>query len=312
MLINKYKGNFILLIAAMIWGVGFVFQKVGMDYIGPFTFGALRFLLGAISLVPVMLVFDKHSKGKKETQLVEQPKRKKNGMLMGGFLCGLALFVGASFQQIGIVGTTAGKTGFITALYIVIVPLFGILMKKKTTFPTWLGICIAVMGLYFLTIKQGFSIQPYDGIVLIGTVFWALQIVLIDIYVDKGDFLKLSFYQFATAGLLSSVAAVLVEKPDLNNILACSTAILFMGIVDTGVAFTLQTIGQKYTSPAIAGIILSLESVFAVISGAIFLDESMSTRELTGCLLVFAAVLITQINPQDMRGFFQRIGRGHQ
>ena len=228
MIIKEYKGNLILLLAAMIWGVGFVFQKVGMDYIGPFTFSASRFLLGAVSLIPLMVVFNKQPKNKTGIKLIEKPKLKSNDLMIGGFFCGLALFLGASFQQVGIIGTSAGKTGFITALYIVIVPLFGIFMKKKVSYPTWLGICIAVVGLYLLTIKHGFSIQPYDGIVLIGTAFWALQIVLIDIYVDKVDILKLSFAQFITAGLFSAAVALLIEKPELNSILACSSAILFM------------------------------------------------------------------------------------
>ena len=300
MLIKKYKGNFILLFAAIIWGIGFVFQKIGMDYIGPFTFCALRFLLGAVSLVPVMMILDKQSKRKAGIQVKEKLKLKTKDLPIGGFFCGLALFLGASFQQIGIIGTSAGKTGFITALYIVIVPLFGIFMNKKVSFQTWLGISIAVIGFYLLTIKQGFSVQPYDGIVLIGTIFWALQIVLIDIYVEKVDILRLSFFQFLTAGLLSAVAALVLEKPELSSILACSTALLYMGVIDTGVAFTLQSIGQKYTKPAVAGIILSLESVFAVISGAIFLGETMITRELSGCLLVFAAVIITQIRPKEI------------
>ncbi len=290
--------------AAIIWGTGFVFQKIGMNYIGPFTFGALRFLLGAVSLIPVMIIFDNQSKKKAGIQVKGKLNLKTKEMMIGGFFCGLALFLGASFQQIGIIGTSAGKTGFITALYIVIVPLFGIFMNKKVSFPTWLGIGIAIIGLYLLTIKQGFSVQPYDGIVLIGTIFWALQIVLIDIYVEKVDILRLSFVQFLTAGMFSAVAALALEKPELSSIIACSAVVLYMGVMDTGVAFTLQSIGQKYTRPAVAGIILSLESVFAVISGAIFLGESMSTRELSGCLLVFAAVIITQINPKEILGLF--------
>ncbi|MEI8216931.1 MAG: DMT family transporter [Eubacteriales bacterium] len=293
-----------LLLAAIIWGTGFVFQKIGMNYIGPFTFGALRFLLGAVSLIPVMIIFDNQSKKKAGIQVKGKLNLKTKEMMIGGFFCGLALFLGASFQQIGIIGTSAGKTGFITALYIVIVPLFGIFMNKKVSFPTWLGIGIAIIGLYLLTIKQGFSVQPYDGIVLIGTIFWALQIVLIDIYVEKVDILRLSFVQFLTAGMFSAVAALALEKPELSSIIACSAVVLYMGVMDTGVAFTLQSIGQKYTRPAVAGIILSLESVFAVISGAIFLGESMSTRELSGCLLVFAAVIITQINPKEILGLF--------
>jgi drug/metabolite transporter (DMT)-like permease len=297
---KQIKVNLLLLITAIIWGTSFVVQKLGMNYIDPFTFGASRFLLGAIVLVPVIMIFDKLGK-RNETTKIEKTKKvkfKTRDLLIGGVLCGTALFLGASAQQWGIVYTTAGKAGFITALYIVLVPLIGIFMHKKVNLITWLGVGLAVIGLYLLTIKDGFSIQKGDAIVLIGTVFWALQIIFVDMYVDKTDGIKLSFVQFVTAGLLSAIASVLFESPSISGIIACAGPIIYAAIMVVGVAYTLQIIGQKYTNPTVAAIILSMESVFAVISGAIFLNESTNMRESFGCVLVFVSVLVTQVKPK--------------
>lgn len=290
------KGELILLITAIIWGTSFISQKLGMNYVEPFTFGASRFLLGALFLFFVSQAFDYYSKKNRLKQgLALPPKTDVKVLLKSGILCGVALFLGASFQQWGIVETTAGKAGFITALYIVIVPLLGLFMKKKVGWLTWLGIGVAVIGLYLLCVKEGFSIQRGDAIVLVGTLFWALQIVFVDMYVDQVDGLKLSCMQFVVAGLLSAVSAFIFETPQLGQIIACGGLLLYMAVVVVGLAYTLQIVGQKSTPPAIAAIILSLESVFAVISGAIFLGESMNQRELFGCILVFLAVIMTQV-----------------
>jgi drug/metabolite transporter (DMT)-like permease len=305
---KQLKGDLILLITAIIWGTSFVAQKLGMNFIQPFTFGASRFLLGAVVLIPVILIFDSLSKRKENAEVIEKKKLKfkTKDLLIGGALCGGALFLGASTQQWGIVYTTAGKAGFITALYIVLVPLFGIFMRKKVGMLTWIGVAIAVAGLYLLTIKEGLTIQIGDAIILIGTVFWALQIIVVDAYVDKTDGLKLSFVQFVTAGLLSAIAAIMFEKPEIKSIIACAGPIIYAAVMVVGVAYTLQIIGQKYTTPTVAAIILSMESVFAVISGAIFLHESMSTRELTGCALMFVAVIIAQVKPREILGLFKK------
>ena len=306
---RQLKGNLLLLITAIIWGTSFVTQKLGMNYIEPFTFGASRFLLGAVVLLPVIWIFDGIGKKKEAASTEASAKLRFNNrhLLIGGALCGGALFLGASCQQWGIVSTTAGKAGFITALYIVLVPLFGLFMKKRVPVFTWIGVGIAVAGLYLLCITEGFSIQKGDAIVLVGTIFWALQIIVVDAYVDKVDGLKLSFAQFVVAGLLSAVAALLFEKPSLEAILACGGPILYTAIMVVGVAYTLQIIGQKYTNPTVAAIILSLESVFAVISGAFFLGETMSTRELLGCGLMFFALLVTQLKPQELYGMLQKL-----
>jgi drug/metabolite transporter (DMT)-like permease len=299
---RNVRGNLILLLTAIIWGTSFISQKLGMNYIEPFTFGASRFLLGAGALIPVILIFDRLNKRKESTEAEEEKECKYSNkdLIKGGILCGVAVFLGASLQQWGLVYTTAGKAGFITALYVVIVPLFGIFMRKKIDLLTWVGVALAVMGLYFLCIQEGFSMEKGDAIVLIGTIFWALQIVIVDAYADKTEGIKLSFVQFVTAGILSVISAFIFETPDISSIIDCLGPILYTAIMVVGVAYTLQIIGQKYTNPTAAAIILSMESVFAVISGAIFLNELMSTRELIGCILMFIAVIITQVKPKDV------------
>jgi len=310
---KQIKGDLILLITAIIWGTSFVSQKLGMNYIEPFTFGASRFLLGAIVLIPVIIFFDKMNKKSAKSQKGNDGKVEQKGvtfktkdLFVGGILCGSALFFGASFQQWGIMGTTAGKAGFITALYIVLVPIFGLFMNKKVNWLTWFGVALAIFGLYLLTIQEGFALEKGDALVLIGTVFWALQIIFVDMFVDKVEGLKLSCIQFVTAGLLSAVAAFIFETPQLSAILDGSVVIVYTAVMVVGVAYTLQIIGQKYTSPTAAAIIMSLESVFAVISGAIFLNESMNTKELTGCLIMFVAVVITQLKPEDLSNVLRK------
>ncbi len=290
---KNIKGELMLIITAVIWGTSFVSQKLGMNYVEPFTFGASRFLLGALVLIPVILIFDR-SNNKNNGKAINDSYSRKD-LITGGILCGSALFLGASFQQIGIVYTTAGKAGFITALYIVLVPLFGLFMKKKISRLVWFGVALATGGLYLLCIKEGFTIQVGDAIVMAGTIFWALQILIVDAYNDKTQGLKLSCAQFITAGILSAVAALIFENPSLTTIIECAGPILYTAIMVVGVAYTLQIIGQKTTDPNIAAIILSMESLFAVISGAVFLKETMTIKEIAGCVLMFAAVIMTQV-----------------
>lgn len=299
---RKLKGEVLLLITAFIWGTSFISQKVGMNYIQPFTFGASRFLLGALGLVMVIMIFDAiNNKTITKSGVSKQKKLRTKDLLIGGTLCGVALFFGASFQQWGIVETTVGKAGFITALYILLVPIFGLFMHKRVGIFTWIGVGIAVIGLYLLCVKEGFSVERGDIIVLIGTVFWALQIIIVDLFTETTDGMKLSCVQFIVAGLLSAVAAFVFETPKLSAIIDCSGPILYTAIMVVGVAYTLQIIGQKSTPPTVAAVILSLESVFAVLSGAFFLRETMNGRELTGCVLVFVAVLLTQFKPKGLK-----------
>lgn len=291
---KSIRGEILLFLTAIIWGTSFVTQKLGMNYVEPFTFGAARFLLGALILVPVIIYFD--NKNKQNIDL-EKPSNNynKTDLIVSGLICGLSLFFGASFQQFGMIYTTAGKAGFITALYIVLVPLLGLFLHKKINKLTLLSVILATIGLYFLSINESFTIEKGDAIVLGGTLFWAIQIITVDSYTSKVDGLKLSIYQFIVAGLLSLICAVIFETPRLQTLIDCAGPLLYTAIMVVGVAYTLQIIGQKTTPPAIASIIMSMESLFAAISGAIFLKEVMSLREYFGCILMFAAVILTQV-----------------
>ncbi len=286
---RELRGEIFLTITALIWGTSFVAQKVSMDYIGPFTFGASRFILGALVLLPVALVM----RGS------ETRRHAPRSTLIGGVACGLALFVAASLQQVGIVHTTAGKAGFITTLYIILVPLFGYFLHKRVRSLVWMGVALAVVGLYLLTIKEGFTIQNGDLIVLIGAIFWALHILIIDHFAPMVDGLTMSLIQFLVTGLLSAGAALITETPSIAAIVSGALPILYTAIVVVGVAYTFQIIGQKNTDPTIASIILSMESVFAVISGTLLLGEVMSAKEIAGCILMFTAVIMTQLPQRD-------------
>lgn len=287
------KNEILLVITSFIWGTSFVAQRMGMDYIGPFTFTATRFLIGTLSLIPVIL-FMSRLNSKQEHQ--PQAGTKKD-LLMGGLACGCALFFGISFQQVGLVYTTAGKAGFVTTLYIVLVPLFGLFIRKKVSRSVWIGVALAVVGLYLLCVTEDLVISKGDFIVLCGTVFWAIHILIIDHFAPKVDALKMSFIQFLVAALLSLVVALFTEMIEFSAIVDSAGPILYTGIVSVGIAYTLQIFGQKGTDPAIAAIIMSLESVFAVLSGMIFLGEVMSAKEILGCIIMFGAVMITQLKP---------------
>ena len=290
---RKFKGELYLLLAAIIWGSAFIFQKMGMDYIGPFTFGIFRFTLGALALLPVIWVHSALNKRKSEKKAITPFNDKQ--LIIGSLLCGLANFVAGSLQQVGLVYTTAGKAGFITSMDIVIVPLILLFLKKKVPFLTWVGIAIAAFGLYLLCITDGFTIQLGDGLVMACAVAYSFQILLIDYYSERVDVLKLSFLQFLLAGILSAAVAAFAETIDWNAIIDCAVPILYTAILEVSVAFTLQIAGQKSTPPAVAAIIMSLESLFSAICGALFLGEVMSGREITGCVLMLIAFIVAQI-----------------
>ncbi|KAA9021779.1 DMT family transporter [Niallia endozanthoxylica] len=293
---NRMRGEFFLAITGLIWGTSFVAQRVGMDYIGPFTFTATRFLIGTLSLIPIILIMGRLNS--KKQNVMKQNGTKKD-LLIGGLACGIALFFGISFQQSGLVYTTAGKAGFITALYIVLVPLFGLFLHKKVSKSVWIGVALAVVGLYLLCMTEGFVISKGDVIVLCGTVFWAIHILVVDHFASKVDGLKMSFIQFFVAAILSLVVALFAETIELASILASAGPILYTGIVVVGIAYTFQILGQRETNPTVAAIILSMESVFAVISGMILLGESMTLREILGCVIMFMAVIIAQLPAKE-------------
>lgn len=289
---KKIKGEIYLLLAALIWGSAFIFQKMGMDHVGPFTFGFFRFTLGALALIPVILAFDKikERRGSGDIMTFKNPVLKA-----GGLWCGIACFVAGSLQQMGIVYTTAGKAGFITSLDIVIVPILMLFLRRRVGLFTWIGVVIAGFGLYLLCITDGFTIQLGDGLVMACAVCYSFQILLIDYYSERVDPIKLSFLQFMISGILSGGFMLILETVSLSAILDCAIPILYTAILEVSIAFTLQIVGQRDTPPAIAALIMSLEAVFSAICGALFLGEVMTTRELCGCALMLAAFLISQL-----------------
>ncbi|EKQ58047.1 MULTISPECIES: DMT family transporter [unclassified Clostridium] len=292
---KKTRGELILLLATMLWGTCFVFQKMCMDYIEPYTLGMLRFLLGGLALIPIIIFITK-IEHKKQPETNE----KDGGFLdkrlyIGGVSCGTALFAAASLQQIGLKYTTAGKAGFLTSLEIVLVAIIMIFLTRKVQINTLIGVFLAVLGMYLLCMVEGFYLEIGDAYELAGTVFWAMQILAIDKYSKEVDGIKLSFVQFITTGILSCIFMLLFENLQWSEIKSGAVPILYTAIIEVAVAYTLQIVGQKYTPPVIAAVILSLEAVFSVISGAVVLGEKLSVREVIGCLFMLAAVVIAQL-----------------
>lgn len=294
---KKHSKNFILLfIAAFIWGIAFVAQSAGMDYVGPFTFNAARSLLGGIVLIPCVFLLKRFSEKQGDAD-ENAPKNEKKDVLLGGFLCGLVMFAATSLQQVGILYTSVGKAGFITALYIIIVPILGIFLKKKPDAKIWVSVVIAVIGLYLLCMKGRFSLGKGDFLVLLCSVCFSVHIMLVDHFTQKVSGTILSCIQFLVSGTLSGVLMFLFEEPHWADVCAAWPPIAYAGILSCGVAYTFQIIGQRGTDPTIASLILSLESVMSVLAGWVLLNQKLTFREITGCVLMFAAIILAQLNP---------------
>lgn len=289
---NHMKNNAMLLLTALIWGCAFVAQSVGMDYVGPFTFNAVRSLIGAVVLLPVIALMDR-LEGKDKKKAVK--KGDTRTLILGGVCCGIALGVASSLQQIGIQYTTVGKAGFITAMYIVIVPLMGVFVGRKVRPVIGLCVVIAVAGLYFLCMKGGFSLGGGDLLVLICAVAFSVHILVIDYFSPLVDGVRMSAIQFLVAGLMCSVPMFLWEQPQPAVILSAWAPILYAGVLSCGVAYTLQILGQKGADPVVASLLLSLESVFSVLAGWVILGQALSARELFGCALMFGAIILAQL-----------------
>ena len=286
--LKNWKSPLLLLLTATIWGVAFVAQSVGMDYVEPFTFNGLRNLLGALVLLPVI-----YGMSGKKAAAVE--KKDTRTLWLGGVLCGLCLCVASSLQQIGIQYTTAGKAGFLTAMYIIMVPVFGLFLKKKCSPFVGISIVLATVGLYLLSIKEGFNIGKGDIYVILCAVVFSMHILVIDYFAPKCNGVKLSCIQFLVCGVLCSVIALVVEEPTLSGILAAWLPIAYAGVMSCGVAYTLQIIGQKGMNPTVASLILSLESVISVLAGWLLLHQTLSAREIIGCAIMFAAIILAQL-----------------
>lgn len=290
-MIKSFKGNIMLLIAAIIWGTAFVAQSSGMKYVEPFTYNSVRTLLGGTVLIPVIISFRKFDKSSSRTE-----KSSSKSSVTGGICCGIILFAASSFQQLGISITTAGKAGFITALYVVIVPLIGLFTGKHCGPKIWICVLASIIGFYMLSVNNKLSISKGDLYVLISAFFYALHIIIIDYFNFKNaDGMIMSCIQFFTAGSIMLVCMFIFESPQLENIIAAKYTILYTGIMSCAVAYTLQIIGQRYAKPAIATLIMSLESVFAALSGWLILGEKLNLKELSGCFLVFIAVIAAQL-----------------
>lgn len=286
------KNLFILFLTALIWGTAFVAQSVGMDHIGPFTFNAVRSYVGGVALIPVILFFN----SRKTTEQRQAEKANRNTLIIGGICCGIALGVASLFQQVGIQYTTVGKAGFITALYIVIVPILGIFFHKKVGLKIWVSVVVAIVGLYLLCMTGSFTLQWGDFLILICALCFSGHILVIDHFSPKVDGVQMSCIQFFTAAVLSTVAMLFVEGvPNVQDILLSWIPVLYTGVLSSGVAYTLQIIGQKGVNPTIASLVLSLESVIAVLAGWVILGQSMSGREVLGCVLMFGAIILAQL-----------------
>lgn len=301
----KLRNALILALTAFIWGTSFVAQSVGMDYIGPFTFNGVRSFIGAMTLVPCMLIQKKlQGKNKRTYQIASEnkaPVDEKNikELVIGGILCGVLLFVSSSLQQIGIKYTSAGKAGFITAFYIVLVPVIGIFMKKTSSWKIWAAVVLALAGLYCLCIKEGLSIGKGDILIFFCAIGFSLHIMVIDYFAPKVNGVALSCIQFLVCGFASVPFMLGLEQPDMTAIISAWLPILYAGVLSCGVAYTLQIIGQKNVNPTIASLILSLESCFSVLAGWIILHESLSVKESIGCILMFAAIILAQLPSKD-------------
>ena len=286
------RSNLLLALAALIWGVAFVAQSVGMEYVGGFTFNGCRFLIGGVVLIPLIWFGERRQAGEEKGS--SWWRRQKTG-LAGGICCGVILFVASSFQQYGIARTTVGKAGFITALYIILVPLFGIFLKRKIPWSLWVSVALATAGMYLLCMTGGAGVNLGDLYVFICAICFSFHILVIDYFSPKGDGVVISCAQFFTAGIISWIMTAVFETPDPGSIMAAWAPILYAGVMSCGVAYTLQVVGQKNTDPVLASLILSLESAFSLIAGWVILGQKLSPKELGGCALVFGAIILAQV-----------------
>lgn len=289
---QQIKSSLILLLTATIWGVAFVAQSVGMEYIGPFTFNAIRCVLGGLVLIPVILVLKK----KKETGAENQEKEDKKTLWAGGIACGVILCIASNLQQFGIMEASVGKSGFFTALYIVMIPVIGIFIGKRPGIKLWFCVALAVVGMYLLCRKDGsFTIERADIMLLLCALVFSFHILVVDYFSPKVDGVKMSCIQFFVCGVLSAVGMLFTETPDISNIQAAWLPLLYAGLLSCGVGYTLQIVGQKGINPVIASLIMSLESVISALAGWVILGQVLSPKEILGCVLMFVAIIITQI-----------------
>lgn len=296
---TQLRNSLLLLLTATIWGTAFVAQSVGMEYVEAFTFTFARSIVGGLVLIPCIW-FLHRCRASETNQILSIGESKKTLITktewFGGICCGLALCVASNFQQIGIAHTTVGKAGFITALYVVIVPIIGLFFRKRVSIIIWFCVVLSVIGLYLLCMTEGsFSLGYGDFLVLICAILFSIHIMVIDYFSPKGDGVIISCIQFFVCGIVSGIVMLFVETPTMTNILAAKMPILYAGVLSSGVAYTLQIVGQKNVNPTVASLILCLESVVSALAGWLILHEALSMRELVGCVLMFIAIVLAQI-----------------
>ena len=285
---RKLLGNILLLITTAIWGTAFAFQRMGMDSIEPSTFNAARMLLAAVAVTPLIALGRKKDK----TDAVEFRKN----TIIGGILCGLCLAAATIFQQVGMVQTSAGKAGFITAMYMLLVPVINlILFKRKSPVVVWIAVVIGIAGMYLLCINEGFSLSKGDALVSVCALVFSFHIICTDHYVQNANPVGMAVIQFYVAALVSGIVAAFTETPSWNDVSNAIIPILYCGLASGAIGYTLQIVAQKFTDPAVASLLMSLEAVFAVIGGTLILGEKMSVREAIGCMVMFIAVILAQI-----------------
>ena len=285
--------NTLLLITAAIWGFGFVAQVMGMNYLDPYAFIGLRFLLGAVSLIPVIYFVHKR---------MPFEVTNKRELWLGCAVLGVILFTAGSLQQVGLLYTTASNAGFITGTYMVIVPILGLILKYQTGVNTWLGCFLAAFGLYLLSVKEGLTMGYGDGLQLLGAVFWAAHIMAIDHFIKRSPALLLAFGQFLMCGILALCVSSVLETTTFEAVANAVNVLIYAGIITVGVAYTLQVVAQNDTKPTHAAIILSLEAVFGAVGGAVLLDEALSQREMLGCAIMLCGMIVSQVTWSDLVG----------
>ena len=302
------RNSFLLVIAAMIWGAAFVAQSTGGDAVGPYTFNCVRSVIGGLVLIPVIKISDRLHWTRKRPVSRED----KRTLLAGGIACGIALSAASNLQQVGIyMGTPVGKAGFLTACYMLLVPILGLFIGKKCGWNIWLGVAITVIGLYLLCMQGSFSVQLSDLLILLCALCFAIQILIIDHYVDRVDGVRMSCIQFIVSGTISAVPMIFVDlglsAPGISEWAEALAdpyswiPILYAGVLSCGVAYTLQIIGQRGMNPTVASLLMSLESVFSVLAGWVLLNQTLSAREIFGCFLIFGAVVLAEIPISALR-----------
>ena len=290
-MVNETKGSIMLMGTSVIWGLAYIAQRKGMDHIGAFTFSAVRCLIAGICMVIVIRLLNNHNGRKIVRKADENPK----DVVLGGFFCGLALFLGMGFQQLGVARTSIANSGFISALYIVIVPILGLFIHKKVKANIWVGIFVSLIGLALLCFEGTFKLNTGDIFMLCSATFYSLHIMCIDYFAPKVDGTKMSCIQFFVGAFFNVIAMFIFEEPTMKGILQAWLPLLYVGVLSTAVGYTLQIIGQKFVPPTIAAMLMSLESVFAGLFGWLILHETMSFQKFMGCVVVFSAIVIAQL-----------------